>query len=130
MQVQWNANDKELANIKAIAESESDRPVSMININKYNDAEYPSEDIYKEYMKILPKLLKEVAAKVLWRLTKLGQPVGSQSAHEMLSIWYPSHKSFLALRDQPSSMENFPLKNLCVSEAVVYRCPDDVIPVS
>jgi hypothetical protein len=108
MQVQWNASDKELANIKAIAES--DRPVLMININKYNDAEYPSEDIYKEYMKILPKLLKEVAAKVLWRLTKLGQPVGSQSAHEMLSIWYPSHKSFLALRDQPSSIKKLPSK--------------------
>ena len=45
MQVQWNTNDKELANIKAIAESESDRPVLMININKYNDAEYPSGTI-------------------------------------------------------------------------------------
>lgn len=130
MQVQWNANDKELANIKAIAESESDRPVLMININKYNDAEYPSGTIYKEYMEILPKLLKEVGAKVLWRLPTLGQPVGSQSADEMLGIWYPSHKSFLALRDQPSSMENFRLKNLCISEAVVHRCPDDVIPVS
>jgi hypothetical protein len=81
-------------------------------------------------MEILPKLLKEVGAKVLWRLPTLGQPVGSQSADEMLGIWYPSHKSFLALRDQPSSMENFRLKNLCISEAVVHRCPDDVIPVS
>ena len=128
MEGQWNANEREVAEIKAIASSQSDSPVLMININKYNDGEYPNGETYRNYMKILPKILDEVGAKVLWQLPALGQPVGSQAADEILGIWYPSHKSFLSLPTAPSSEENFQLKNLCVSEAVVHRCPPDVIP--
>ena len=128
MEGQWNANEREVAEIKAIASSQSDSSVLMININKYNDGEYPNGETYRNYMKILPKILDEVGAKVLWQLPALGQPVGSQAADEILGIWYPSHKSFLSLPTAPSSVENFRLKNLCVSEAVVHRCPADVIP--
>ena len=128
MEGQWNANEREVAEIKAIASSQSDSPVLMININKYNDGEYPNGETYRNYMKILPKILDEVGAKVLWQLPALGQPVGSQAADEILGIWYPSHKSFLSLPTAPSSEENFQLKNLCVSETVVHRCPADVIP--
>ena len=79
-------------------------------------------------MKILPKILDEVGGKLLWQLPTLGQPVGSQAADAILGIWYPSHKSFLALPTAPSSVENFRIKNLCVSEAVIHRCPADIIP--
>ena len=102
--------------------------VLMVNMNKYRDGEYPTSDAYKSYMKILPKILTEVAGKVLWQVPILGQPVGSQAADEILGIWYPSHKSFLALRTAPSYEENFRLKNLCISKAVIHRCPADIIP--
>ena len=128
MEGQWNANEREVAEIKVVASSKSDSPVLMININKYNDGEYPNGETYRDYMKILPKIMNEVGAKVLWQLPALGQPVGSQAADEILGIWYPSHKSFLSLPTAPSSVENFRLKNLCVSEPVVHRCPADVIP--
>ena len=72
-------------------------------------------------MKILPKILDEVGGKLLWQLPTLGQPVGSQATDEILGIWYPSHKSFLALPIALSSVENFRIKNLCVSEAVRTR---------
>jgi len=42
MEGQWNANEREVAEIKVVASSKSDSPVLMININKYNDGEYPS----------------------------------------------------------------------------------------
>ena len=128
MEGQWNTNGRRLAEIEAIASSKSDSPVLMININKYNDGEYPNSETYRDYMKILPKILDKVGAKALWQLPALGQPVGSHAADEILGIWYPSHKSFLSLPTAPSSVENFRLKNLCVSEAVVHRCPADVIP--
>ena len=128
MEGQWNVNEKEVAEIKAIASGKSDIPVLMININKYKDGEYPNGETYRDYIKILPKILNEVGAKVLWQLPALGQPVGSQAADEILGIWYPSHKSFLSLPTAHSSVENFRLKNLCVSEVVVHRCPADVIP--
>ena len=130
MEGQWNVNENELAEIKAIADSNLDTPVLMININKYNDGEYPNGETYQDYLKILPKILNEVGAKVLWQLPALGQPVGSQAADEILGIWYPSHKSFLSLPTAPSSVENFRIKNACVSEAVVHRCPADIIPKS
>ena len=128
MSASWNANELELDKIKAIADSDEDTPVLMVNINKYLDGEYPNGDSYKSYMKILPQILAEVAGKVLWQLPVLGQPVGSQAADEILGIWYPSHKSFLALRTAPSYEENFRLKNLCISKAVIHRCPADIIP--
>ena len=128
MEGQWNANDREVAEIKAIASSKSDSSVLMININKYKESGQPNGETCRDYMKILPKILDEVGAKVLWELPALGQPVGSQAADEILGTWYPSHKSFLSLPTAPSSVENFRLKNLCVSEAVVHRCPADVIP--
>ena len=128
MEGQWNANEREVAEIKVVASSKSDSPVLMVNINKYNDGEYPNGETYRDYMKILPKIMNEVGAKVLWQLPALGQPVGSQAADEILGIWYPSHKNLLSLPTALSSVENFRLKNLCVSEAVVHRCPADVIP--
>ena len=128
MSASWNANELELDKIKAIADSGEDTPVLMVNINKYLDGEYPNGDAYKSYMKILPQILAEVAGKLLWQVPALGQPVGSQAADEILGIWYPSHKSFLALRTAPSYEENFRLKNLCISKAVIHRCPADIIP--
>ena len=98
MSASWNANELELDKIKAIADSDEDTPVLMVNINKYRDGEYPNGDSYISYMKILPQILEEVADKVLWQVPTLGQPVGSQAADEILGIWYPSHKSFPALR--------------------------------
>ena len=35
MEGQWNANDRELAEIKSIVEGDVDTPVLMININNY-----------------------------------------------------------------------------------------------
>ena len=72
MEGQWNANDRELAEIKSIAEGDVDTPVLMININKYNDSEYPDGKVYQDYMKILPKILDEVGGKLLWQLPTLG----------------------------------------------------------
>ena len=107
MEGQWNANDKELAEIKSIAEGDVDTPILMININKYNDGEYPHGNAYQDYMKILPKMLDKVGGKILWKLPALGQPVGSQAVDEILGIWDPSHKSFSALQTAQSLLENF-----------------------
>ena len=48
---------------------------------------------------------------------------------EILGAWYPSHKAFLALKDQGQiSEDNFRLRNLVVEYAVVHRCPEGGIP--
>jgi len=125
----FSPNPEEYEIIKKIAEGTDDSPVLMININKYlPEAGFPNGEPYSEWMKVLATLLEQVGGKLLWKVPVSGQPVGVQAADEILGAWYPSHKSFLSLRDQPASEESFRLRNLCVSEAVVHRCPDNIIP--
>ena len=122
-----NADEYEV--IKKIASSSNDGPVLMININKYlPDAGYPDGKLYQDYMKALNVLLDQIGARILWHMPALGQPVGTQPADEILGAWYPSHKSFLSLREQPGSDESFRCRDLCVRQAVVHRCPENIIP--
>ena len=119
----------DFAEIKAIAMSDNDGPVLMVNLNKYAEGEYPDGAAYKDYMGALDILLERVGGKILWRTRVLGRPIGSQPLDEILGAWYPSHKSFLALREQGEvSDENFRLRNLAVTAAVIHRCPEDRIP--
>ena len=125
----FSPNPEEYEIIKKIAEGTDDGPVLMININKYlPEAGFPNGEPYSEWMKVLATLLEQVGGKLLWKVPVLGQPVGVQAADEILGAWFQSHKSFLSLRDQPASEESFRLRNLCVSEAVVHRCPENIIP--
>ena len=115
--------------IEEIAGSDNDRPVLMVNLNKYSEGEYPDGAIYKDYMKALDVLLEHIGGVILWRTPVYGQPIGAQPLDEILGAWYPSHKAFLALRDQGKiSEENFRLRNLAVESAVIHRCPEDAIP--
>ena len=119
----------DFAKIEEIANSDDDKPVLMVNLNKYAEGEYPNGTIYKDYMKALDVLLENVGAKILWRTPVYGQPIGTQPLDEILGAWYPSHKAFLALREQgKASEENFRLRNLAVEYAVIHRCPENGIP--
>ena len=123
------ARKGDFAKIEEIAIRGNDGPVLMVNLNKYLEGEYPNGSAYNNYMKALDILLKHVGGRVLWRTPVYGQPRGTRPLDEMLGIWYPSHKSFLALRDQGEvSEENFQLRNLVIEHADIYRCPHDGIP--
>jgi len=125
----WAPNKEEYETIEKIANSTGDGPILMININKYHaSAGFPNGKPYTDWMKVLPKMVEEVGGKLLWQVPSLGQPVGQQAADEILGAWYPSHKAFLSLKEQPSAAESFRLRELCVSEAVVHRCPENIIP--
>ena len=117
--------------IEEIAKSDNDTPVLMVNLNKYVEGEYPDGETYQNYMRALNVLLEHVGGKILWRTPVYGQPIGSQPLDEIIGAWYPSHGSFLALRDQGKvSEENFRLRNLAIESAVIHRCPEHGIPTS
>ncbi len=120
-------NESELQAIKAIADSGSDKPVLMLNLNRYSeDASYPDGEIYRKYMSVLDALLPRVGAKVLWRTPVFGQPVGEQPIDEILAAWYPTHQAFLELPDAKGAAENFRLRRMCVQYAVIHRCRGDI----
>ena len=118
-------NREEIREIQAIAESGADRPVLMLNLNRYKpEVNYPLGESYRSYMAVLEELLPKVGGRILWRTPVLGQPVGEQALDEILAAWYPSHQAFLDLPRAPGADENFRLRRECVEHAVIHRCDD------
>ena len=108
--------------MKVIAESDNDRPVLMVNLNKYKqEAGYPVGKLYNEYMSALDILLKELGGEKKFQYSVSGQPVGRQNIDEIIGIWYPSHKAFLSIKEQKSSAQNFELRGMCIETAVLHR---------
>ena len=56
----------DFAEIKAIAMSDDDGPVLMVNLNKYAEGEYPDGAAYKDYMAALDILLERVGGCLLY----------------------------------------------------------------
>jgi hypothetical protein len=122
-------NDDEIAVIREIAESGQDKPVLMLNLNRYSaDAGFPNGDLYTSYITGLERFVPVVGAKILWRHSVLGEPIGDQKLDEALAAWYPSHQAFLDLFRAPGSEENFRLRGLAVEYAVIHRFAGDVAP--
>jgi hypothetical protein len=122
-------NEHDLKIIREIAESGADRPVLMMNLNRYADvAGYLDGPLYKNYMWVLDSVLPHVGGKILWRSPIHGQSVGQQPIHEILAVWYPSHQAFLDLRNAPGSEENYRLRDETVEVAVIHRCDGEVAP--
>ena len=124
---QFEPNEEDVSIIRSIAESDMDRPVLMLNLNRYFESvSFPGGKLYKSYMGVLSKLLQSLGDKILWQMPSYGQPLGGEKLHEIIAIWYPSHKAFLSLRTMPLSEENFKLRGMCVEHAVLHRCPGNV----
>jgi hypothetical protein len=118
-----SANPDEIDTITRVAQSDSDGPVFMLNLNKYRAvAGFPDGTLYRNYMSVLDALLLEVGGRILWRTTVLGHVVGTQPVDEAIGIWYPSHQSFLNLMSAPTSGENMLLRSLTVEQADLHRC--------
>ena len=123
----FNASEMQL--VREIVDRGHDEPVLMLNLNLYSaEADFPSGSLYQRYMAALSKLLPEVGAEVLWKYTVSGQIAGSQKVHEVLALWYPSHRAFTELRSAPSAAENFELKALAVEQCVIHRLSGFVHP--
>ena len=117
-------NESEISAIRAIAESGQDRPVLMLNMNRYTPkAGYPESDLYNRYLDVLTALVASLGGTILWRLPVFGQPVGPQDEiDEILAIWYPTHRAYLDVPAAPGGEENYRLRRLCVESAVIQRC--------
>ena len=66
---QFEPNEEDFPIIKSIAESNMDRPVLMLNLNRYFESvSFPDGKRYKSYMDVPPKLLESLGAKILWQV--------------------------------------------------------------
>jgi len=120
----------EIGVIESIAASGRDVPVLMLNLNRYTAAAgYPHGEAYQTYAAQLEESVGLTGGKVLWRTPVSGQPVGCEhdGVDEILAVWYPSHAAFLVLRT--GNEELFRLRELCVANSVIHRCPGDRFPL-
>jgi hypothetical protein len=123
VEMRFPRDEKETAAIRAIAESGSDRPVTMINLNRYvSEAGFPDGELYLAYINGLEAFLPNAGGKILWRTPVLGRVVGDQVLHEVLAAWYPSHQAFLDLPKSPGAENNYRLRNEAVEYAAIHRC--------
>ena len=124
MSILPDRNELEFAKIEEIANSENDRPVFMLNLNKYFDRSgfLNRNEKYNDYIETVYAILHETGGKMLWRSTVHDQMVGNQEIDEAWAVWYPSHKAFLGLKDVPTAAKLFTLKRQIVERAVIHRC--------
>ena len=116
-------DEKELEIIRSVATNGNDRPVTMLNLNRYvSEAGFPDGDLYRAYMDGLRAFLPNVGGKILWRTPVFGRVVGDQMLHEILAAWYPSHQAFLSMKDAPYREENFAIRKEIIEYAIVHRC--------
>ena len=87
-------NDAEIEIIRAIAASGEDKPVLMLNLNRYTaEAGFPDGELYNAYVLGLEKFVTVTGGKIIWRHAVLGQPIGDQKLHEVLAAWFPTHQA-------------------------------------
>ena len=125
-----NRVPSEVDAIRATAVSDHDAPVLMLNLNRYTiAAAYPNGEEYQTYLAKIEEAVSRVGGNLLWRTPVSGQPVGCEHdrVDEILAVWYPSHTAFLRLRNQ--NEELFRLRELCVANSVIHRCPGDRFPL-
>ncbi len=123
-------NEYELAIVRQIADSGADRPLLMMNLNRYkSDAGYPDGALYRAYRGALSKVLPNVGAKILWESSVQGQMVGEQPLHEILAVWYPSHQAFLDMPTAKDAEVNYRLRGEAVEYAVIHRCDGQTMPL-
>mgnify|MGYP001024968495 FL=1 len=116
----------QVARLEKLAAASKELPLVMLNINKYRpEVDFPGGESYTAYMESISYSVGEVGGSVLWRSPVRGSVVGDlEGFHEVLAVWYPSHKAFLELPNADGAREMFRYRRTCVEEAHILELPD------
>jgi hypothetical protein len=113
-------DERQLAEVLALAGGDGDRPVVMLNLNRYRErARYDGEpagdgtteasgrEAYLRYGEVATAVLAEVGARILWHTEASRTVIGDESDHydEVIAVWYPSLAAFTALATDARILE-------------------------
>ena len=105
--------EKERDIMSNIAESGNDRPVLMINQNRYKKGEFPNGSLYKKWRTVNKEMIDSVGGKIIWTLPVKGQVLINghlEALDEILAYWYPSHAAFLVMIKAQNVMRTLKLE--------------------
>ncbi len=125
------ARRESFGRIQAIAGSDQDPPVLMLNLNQYTEAaQFPNGPAYLDYMAALHHAVEAGGGKVLWQSEVAEHVIGCDhdAYDEVLAVWYPSHAAFVELPKADGADLMFEGRAVCVANAAIVALPGDVAP--
>ena len=110
---------EQIAALQAIAGTDADQPLVMLNLNTYRDREE-----YERYGRVALEVLNRVGGRVLWAAPATMTVIGEdgEGCDEVIAVQYPSAQAFLDLALAPEVMEALPHRRAGLERAVLIRC--------
>ncbi|HEX6116795.1 MAG TPA: DUF1330 domain-containing protein [Solirubrobacterales bacterium] len=112
-------DEAQVAELTALAESDDDGPLVMLNLNRYRDRE-----AYGRYGLVALRVLERVGGRILWHAQAEGTVVGgdAETYDEVIAVWYPSAAAFIALATDPETLEARRHRVAGLERAALIRC--------
>ena len=127
-----SATRESFGRAKAIAGSADERPVLMLNLNRYTEeAGFPNGEAYTSYMTRLNHSVEAGGGRVLWDVAVDDVVIGCDhdAYDEILAVWYPSHQAFVDLPKADGADLMFESRSQCVGHATILSLPADRFPL-
>lgn len=137
-------DQQQLAAIAEGAGGAGDRPVVMLNLNRYRErAAYEAEppdgadpqiggrEAYARYAAVATATLERVGGRVLWYTQAAQTVIGDDSDRydEVIAVWYPSREAFLALATDAEILAALPHRRAGLERAALICCESGAEPV-
>jgi len=132
-------SDEQLA---AIAAYSPDGPFVALNLNRYReraaypagtpDADVSGREAYLRYGVVALAAIRSVGGDILWATEGRQLAIGCEHDRfdEVVAVWYPSRKAFLALEEYPGYRQAFEShRRAAVEHAMLLCCDGSVEPV-
>ena len=116
----------QLREITALAGSEDDGPLVMLNLNRYRD-----QEAYMRYGAAALRVLEKVGGRILWHAPAHSVVVGDErdAYDEVIAVWYPSAAAFVALATDPETLAARDDRLDGLERAALIRCEAAPEPV-
>jgi uncharacterized protein (DUF1330 family) len=117
---------EQLQEMQELAGSPEDGPLVMLNLNKYKD-----RAAYLRYGEVAARVLERVGGKILWHAPVASLVIGEDgdAYDEVIAVWYPSAKAFVALATDPEIMVARVDRVDGLEKATLLRCESGAEPV-
>lgn len=130
---------EQLAAVAAIAGSDRDGPLVMLNLNRYRDhADYSAEppgglspdvsgrEAYERYGEKALEVLTRLGGEILWHTQATMTVIGDQSDiyDEVIAVRYPSAQAFLTLAMDPEIGVALAHRDAGLVRAALIRCDE------
>jgi uncharacterized protein (DUF1330 family) len=117
---------QQLGELAALAADAPDKPVVMLNLNRYRD-----RAAYERYGEAALPVLARVGARVLWHAQASQTVIGEEADRpdEVIAVWYPSAAAFLAFATDPEIVAALEHRRAALERAVLICCESGPEPV-